>query len=316
MNKQEIINNLNLQYSLRRSAAQERSYANLLRARKNPNFASLELQVRELSFEIGKLQSQDNQKEAYAKRVQIAALKVKMGDELAKMHMNKYDITPNYQCKICNDTGRVKGGYCECYKRELYQALLDASGSKKQLADFADFEDNISLNEEQNKQRKQIKSIFEKWVKDYPNVKTKTFVIQGGTGVGKTFLTECLANEMIKKGYLVSFISAFGLNNNFLKYHSTFDSSKQTYFEVLTEPELLVIDDLGTEPLLQNVTTNYLTALLSDRLDAGKATIITTNLEPKEILSRYEERVFSRLENKDTSKMFKLIGDDLRLKRK
>jgi len=316
MNKHEIINELNLQYTAKRSAAQERAYANLLRARKDKDFALLESRIRELTFEIGKLQSEDNAKEAYAKRVELTALKVKMGEALSNMHMNKYDIVPNYQCKICNDTGRVKGGYCECFKRELYNALVEASGSKKQLADFSQFEENISNNEEQTKQRKQIHIKLTDWVKNYPKVKTKTFLFCGGTGVGKTFITECVANEMIKKGYLVSFISAFGLNNNFLKYHSTFDESKQTYFEVLTEPELLVIDDLGSEPLLQNVTVEYLTILLSARFDEGKATIITTNLDLDVLMKRYGQRVFSRLINKDSSEMFKLVGDDLRLKRK
>jgi len=313
--KQEIINRLNGIFTRKRAHAQEVAYGNLLRARQNAKFAEYEAKVRELSFEVGKLQAQGNKKEAKEKHIQIETLKVLMSTELATMHMTRDDIVPQYECKKCNDTGRIGTKYCECYKKELYNMLLLATGSKKALASFETFNEKVATDTNQQKQLKALRTKFEDWCKDYPNVDVKTFVICGATGVGKTFLTECVASSMIKQGYLVSFISAFGLNSNFLKYHTTFDASKQTYYDVLTEPELLVIDDLGTEPLLKNVTTNYLCALLSDRLNSGKATIITTNLGLNQLLDRYGERVYSRLANKQTGNMFKLSGDDLRLKK-
>ena len=313
--KQEIINSLNNKFSNRRAIAQERAYNNLLRARKNAKFAEYEAKVRKLSFEVGKLQAAGKEKESKQKHDQIENLKVLMSTELAGMHMTRDDIEPQYECKKCNDTGRIGLNYCSCYKKELYNMLLEATGSKKKLANFAMFNEKVATDQNQQKQLKALRTKFESWCKDYPNVDVKTFVICGATGVGKTFLTECVASSMIKQGYLVSFISAFGLNSNFLKFHTTFDASKQTYYDVLTEPELLVIDDLGTEPLLKNVTTNYLCALLSDRLSAGKATIITTNLGLNQLLDRYGERVYSRLANKQTGNMFKLSGDDLRLKK-
>ena len=106
------------------------------------------------------------------------------------------------------------------------------------------------------------------------------------------------------------------MNNNFLKYHTTFDDNKQSYYDVLTEPELLVIDDLGTEPILKNVTINYLCALLNDRFNSQKATIITTNLTLEQLLDRYGNRIFSRIVNKADSELFHLVGDDLRLKKR
>lgn len=313
--KQEIITSLNNKYMSKRTIAQERAYGNLVLARKNAKFAEYESKVRELSFEVGKLQSAGSTKQAKEKHAQIATLKVLMAAELKKMHMSMDSITPQYECKKCHDTGRIGVNYCECFKKELYNLLLAATGSKKALANFEMFNEKVATDQNQQKQLKALRAKFESWCKDYPNVETKTFVICGATGVGKTFLTECVASSMIKQGYLVSFISAFGLNSNFLKFHTTFDDNKQTYYDVLTEPELLIIDDLGTEPLLKNVTTNYLCALLSDRLNSGKATIITTNLGLNQLLDRYGERVYSRLANKQTGNMFKLAGDDLRLKK-
>lgn len=313
--KQEIINSLNSKFASKRAIAQEKAYRNLQIARKNAKFAELESKVRELSFEVGKLSSAGNNKLAKQKHVEIATLKVLMAEELKKMKMSKANITPQYQCKKCNDTGSYLGKPCECYKKELYELMIASTGSKKDLATFDAFNEKVASNTEQQKQLKQLRAKFESWCKDYPNVSAKTFIICGATGVGKTFLTECVASSMIKSGHLVSFISAFGLNTNFLKFHTTFDSNKQIYYDVLTEPELLVIDDLGTEPILKNVTVNYLCALLSDRFNAGKATIITTNLGLSQLLDRYGERVFSRLANKKSSEMFKITGEDLRLKK-
>ena len=192
--------------------------------------------------------------------------------------------------------------------------LLKNSGAKTNLASFKDFNLSLITETSQKEQLSKIKNLFLSWVDNYPKVDTHTFLFCGTAGVGKTFMTECIAKAMIDKGYLVSFISSLGLNENFLKYHTTFDQNKQSFFDMFLEPELLVIDDLGTEQILKNVTINYLVALLNERNNLNKATIITTNLNLNDILERYGERVFSRIANKADSKMFIIKGEDLRLK--
>ena len=104
------------------------------------------------------------------------------------------------------------------------------------------------------------------------------------------------------------------MNNLFLSYHTTFDDQKQNYIDALLEPDVLFIDDLGTEPVLKNVTKEYLYLLLSERTNNNKLTVITSNLELDAILSRYNERIFSRLCNKRESFVAKIEGKDLRLK--
>ena len=99
----------------------------------------------------------------------------------------------------------------------------------------------------------------------------------------------------------------------FTSYHTTLDLSKTDYLNSMLKSDCLLIDDLGTEPIKRNITLEYLYLILNERLNSNKKTIITTNLNLEEILSRYGERIFSRIANKKTSKCFQMQGNDLRL---
>ena len=316
MNKREIINYLNNEFARRRSIAELKADANLEKARENEDFAQNEQRIRLKKAELGKCRAENDKQNTEKLKKELEKLQNEQIIILKNLKLSENDLLPHYLCSICNDTGKTKDGYCECYKKELYQMLLENTGSKIDLASFDDFDEQISDDKTQQKQLSTLKSKFQKYVEDYPNVKNHIILIVGTPGVGKTFITECTAHAMIKRGKLVSFISAFGMNNNFLKYHTEFNENKETYLSVLTEPDLLVIDDLGTEPILKNVTINYLSALINERSASKKATIITTNLAPNQILERYGERVFSRIVNKADGEMYLITGEDLRKKKK
>lgn len=316
MNKREIIIYLNNMYAKKRSIAELKADANLEEARKNKDFANNEKQIRLKKAELGRYRAENDKENTEKIKKELEKLQNERKSLLKIVKLNEKDLLPQYSCSKCNDTGKTQGGYCECYKKQLYELLLKNTGSKVDLASFDDFDEDITDDKEQQKQLKRLKIKFEKYVNDYPNVKNHTILIIGTPGAGKTFITECTAHAMIKRGKLVSFISAFGMNNNFLKYHTEFNENKETYLSVLTEPDLLVIDDLGTEPILKNVTINYLSALINERSNAKKATIITTNLSTDQILNRYGERVFSRIVNKADGEMYLITGEDLRKKKK
>lgn len=313
--KQEILNELNIRFANRHSRAQAQAYAKMAKALTNKDFVALEKKVKTLTFDLGKSIAFDS---ANVKNLQqeLNYCKAKQAIILKNMGMKPSDLLPKYRCTKCNDTGKINGKFCDCYKRELYALLLEKSGAKTHLASFAQFDENLITNSEQKEQQKKVKKFFESWVNAYPNVDAHTFLFCGKTGVGKTFLTQCIANSMIQKGKFVSFVASTELNNMFLQYHIAPNDEKLTFWQMITEPDLLVIDDLGTEPLLKNVTINYLIALLNERFMAQKTTIISTNLSPDQILSHYGDRVFSRIANKADSKMFNLLGDDLRLKKR
>lgn len=314
MTKQEIINQLNAIYASRRTRAETIAQININKARQNKDYFEVEKSIKRLSFEVGKAEAFGSKDLAKQKNKELILERIKSEKILANIGLNNGDLVPKYACKNCSDTGKINGKLCECYKKELYNMLLKNSGAKTNLASFKDFNLSLITETSQKEQLSKIKNLFLSWVDNYPKVDIHTFLFCGTAGVGKTFMTECIAKAMIDKGYLVSFISSLGLNENFLKYHTTFDQNKQSFFDMFLEPELLVIDDLGTEQILKNVTINYLVALLNERNNLNKATIITTNLNLNDILERYGERVFSRIANKADSKMFIIKGEDLRLK--
>ena len=156
---------------------------------------------------------------------------------------------------------------------------------------------------------------MKKWC-NCPSSAYLNIVLTGKTGVGKTFLMECMANELIKNGNIVFWTSAFNLNQLLLKYHTTFDDNKTNYVSNLLEAEYLFVDDLGCEPTLKNVTVEGIYNVLAERIENNKKTIISTNLNLKEIQDKYGERIFSRLLNKSNSLCINIENKDLRLIKK
>lgn len=281
----------------RRISADDRARKNLEIALSDKEFKKLYVQQKEEEMEIAK-------KLAFGETVDYKKLDLikKIQEALLNAHnLNAIDIKPNYECKFCGDTGYIKGVPCECLKREINKELLEFSGFSHKLATF-----------EQDTSNHSAYNLMQKWCDTNSN--KINIVISGHTGTGKTFLTECIASRLMERSRVVLFTTAFNLNNSMLNYHISFDSKRSEIISPYLESEVLIIDDLGTEPMLKNVTKEYLYLILSERMLAGKATIITTNLELGDILTTYGERIFSRLVNKKTSICINIDGDDLRLK--
>jgi len=149
-------------------------------------------------------------------------------------------------------------------------------------------------------------------VRGVPDTKIKNIVLCGPTGTGKTYIVNCLANDLLKRNFSVMFTSAFNFNNLLLSMHLAPLAQKEEMLNNLIDTDVLVIDDLGSENILKNVTEEYTCNILNERRYRGKYTFITTNLDMLGIQDRYGERIMSRLLGGDTLKI-KLDGSDLRL---
>ena len=132
----------------------------------------------------------------------------------------------------------------------------------------------------------------------------------GGTGLGKTFLSACIARTVADRGYSVAYETAAHLFGNLeqARFNPTEDSRREA--EKYTSCDLLILDDLGTEMPGQFVTS-ALYSLLNDRILGGKAMVISTNLNVEEMSRRYSPQIASRLHGGFTRLTF--VGEDIRV---
>ncbi len=229
---------------------------------------------------------------------------------LEKLSITQDLLCPKPHCPICLDTAFHNGQFCDCVKS---MAINNQNLIELKLHNFS--QANFELY---NKDNKDINKLIFDNVSSigdlYPNNKKRTIVLYGATGTGKTFLASCMANKILSRGMSVTALTAFGFVNRVLKYHTTFNEEKLSHLTPLLDSDLLVIDDLGTESILKNVTLEYLYMVLSERINSGKLTLVTTNLSKDGILSRYGERIYSRLFDKSLGYSGYISGDDIRLK--
>ena len=225
------------------------------------------------------------------------------------------DVTPlEYLCDKCKDTGKVNGKVCSCIKENFINQLVQESGlgesfytiSEESFDRFKDEKIKVMLM----KYYHQMQVLATK----YPNIKKNTFLFIGKTGTGKTHLSQATAGEFIINEHSVKYVSAYKFNAEMIKVHTSPVALKDAAIEDYLSADLLVIDDLGTEPITRNVTLEYLYLVLTQRQEANKPTLITTNLDGNGIMMRYQERIFSRLTSKVFSLIYNFTGSDLRIK--
>lgn len=284
---------------------------NLKVALQNETFKELYSEYRGLNIQLAKCEvlGKDSSKILQ----QIKEIKAKIQKVLKQLNIDSKAFKPKYSCTLCSDTGEVDGKYCKCFYKLLNEQLiknLGANVNSTHTFENADF--NLFDNSEQ------IKKLYKKveeWCEKLNESKIKTVVLSGNPGVGKTYLTECICNNLINKNLVVNYYSSFALNDLFSKYHSSFYQNRAGLLDGVLECDVLIIDDFGSEPKTKS-TEEYFYSVLNERLVKNKHTIISTNLMPMQILDKYGERTFSRLNNKASSVMLKIENSDLRLKKK
>ena len=228
-------------------------------------------------------------------------------------------LAPVYRCPACQDTGRtgelIKEP-CECLKKAYQQKLratIGLNGEKRESFETFDLslfpdEPLPGKNYSQRMLMKKRRDDCREWADRYPDVQCRNMLLTGKSGLGKTFLLHAVAERLIERNVNVLIISAYKLLELVRKaYFSNVESAGE-----LAEIDVLMIDDLGSEPLMQNVTVEQLFNLLNERLNSGLSTIISTNLTMEELQGRYTERSASRLRDRDRWKVITLEGKDIR----
>ena len=223
-------------------------------------------------------------------------------------------LTRTHTCPICLDEGYIGGEICACVKKRV--ASIAKRNCKVPNLDkytFENFDESIFEGSKQYKAMTALYRAMQTYVDKYPLVKYRNIVLMSPTGVGKTSLVSCMVNALIDKGVDVNYITAFEMNDLMVKYHTTMSDARDIYMQKLLSCDVLVIDDLGVEPILNNVTVENLLTVLNERKNRGLHTIISTNLDVEGIRLKYGERVWSRLFDKEDTLARSIDGDDLRI---
>ncbi len=302
MNKQKLLTSIKQSFMVKRYKAQEECEEFISQLRQKEDFNLMYTNLTKKQLELAKT---DLMEETLKLKHEISDLKTKINNYLALNNIDQSKLIPKYDCQICNDTGVAGGRICKCLTNELNLQLSMRASSQTEFKSFDDVNKDI-MDDTDIKACEWLKT----WCLRYPNITKTNISIIGGAGSGKTFMLECVANELIRKGVVVCYKTAFELNELARLYHI----GKSYDFTDCLNADVLLIDDLGTEPVLKNVTKEYLYNLINSRQINQRPTLITTNLNLSNILDRYDDRIFSRLGNKNLSTIIQLISSDKRIK--
>ena len=241
--------------------------------------------------------------------------------QLLRQHGYEEDyLEPVYRCAKCKDTGYVGEPVkemCECLRSAFYARLYQQVGlGEKARQTFDSFDLNVfpdkKVEGQPFTQRQLMDMIREQcrmWAEQYPKAQTSDMLLMGPSGLGKTFLMHAMAKRLLDRGFNVLMMSAY----RFLDVaRKAYFSGQMTELDSIMEADVLLLDDLGSEPLMENITIVQLFNLINERQTAGRGTVISTNLNVRELRERYTERIASRLTDKRQCTQVVFMGEDIR----
>lgn len=302
---------------------------------KFPRLQEIETELNNFAINTAKNILKGNSYSLDALNQKVSDLKIEKEKILKENNIPESFLQPYYNCQICKDTGYIQGTnisstLCPCLK----QRLLDISYNKSNISNlskenFDTFNLNIFSNKVEPEKYKinispqqnmlMIRQKCIEFVENFDNYDSKNLLFTGNTGLGKTFMSNCIANELIKSGKNVLYQTAPVLletviDNKMNKYKT---SSQDDFYKNVLEADLLIIDDLGTE-CLNSMKLSELFTILNTRLlnlnNKITKTIISTNLNINNIFKNYEERIGSRIAG--FYDIYYFFGDDLRFRKK
>ena len=231
-------------------------------------------------------------------------------------------LDPTPACTKCGDSGWAGAEMCTCLKELCAQEQMKSLTALLNLTDEQNF-DRLRLDvysdqpwegkRSPRENMKRVVTVCEGFARRFPDYPLHNLLLSGGTGLGKTFLSGCIAREVSGRGYSVVYDTAISLFSTFeaKKFSRDLGQERQARDDTrrYLNCDLLILDDLGSE-LTTPLAQSTLYEVVNSRLQGGKHTIISTNLSMEQIGARYTPQVVSRLAGAYQELTF--YGDDIR----
>lgn len=285
---------------------------------KYPEILELDTTIQKLclNLSMAALRGITDQNELNNIKEKITDLRAKKYEMLVSHGYNPDYLNLHYNCPKCKDTGFIGIDKCSCFKSKLIKLYYKDSYLEEAVKtnNFKNFNINLysnhKLNDERYTPRKNIEDILEYITGEYlPNFKNSNtnLLFYGNSGTGKTFLSWCIAKELLDKGFLV----VYKTSDDLLRALKDIKFNNDTDLEnLLINCDLLIIDDLGSEQITDFSSTELFT-LINKKILKNKKMLISTNLSLPLISKRYSERISSRIIGE--FKLFKFFAEDIRI---
>lgn len=281
-----------------------------------PEYKEIETRISTLSVEQARKLIGGDEHALADLRTQLKELSARKTWLLENVGFPPNYLDPIYTCQDCKDTGYIDNQKCHCLKQAIHRVLY-AQSNVESVLESENF-DNLTYeyyNDSEIEQMRNVVAQCKQFVNDFSRT-YENLLFFGSIGVGKTFLTNCIAKALLDEGYSVIYFTSFQLFDTLSKYvfrSGTVSEEISSIHEDIFSCDLLIIDDLGTETTNSFVCTQLFT-ILNERNNRKKSTIISTNLTYDIIDEKYSERNFSRIFS--FYKPITLHIDDIRIKMK
>lgn len=288
-------------------------------------------QVEALNDEIAASMAQAGRKKLQGDEEGVKALKQEAealkNQKLRYLERNGYPadyMQMRYHCPVCCDTGYVDGKKCRCFRQMEIEILYDQSNIREVL-ERENFDTlSMAYYDRERIDERSGRTVYEymsmvieechRYVENFGKEKG-SILFTGSTGCGKTFLSNCIARELIRQYYSVVYLTATDMFDvlSESRFSGRDEEEARDKAAYILDCDLLIIDDLGTE-LINTFTASQLFYCINERLNRKKGTIISTNLALNRMQDEFTERVTSRIMSQ--YKVLPLLGEDIRLLRR
>lgn len=290
---------------------------------KLPEFKSLDESISVLSVRYGKKLLNGDESALSSLKEELETLRNSKEKLLISAGFPEDYLEPVYNCRDCKDTGYIGNRKCHCFKQAVINLLYEQSNIKEFPAEASfdhfrlDFYPSALYDKTTGRSARAMmedtlkicRRFVDTFGKEYRNL-----FFYGSVGVGKTFLSTCIAREIMEKEFSVVYFSAPQLFNTLARTKfDKDDTDAKNMTDNIYNCDLLIIDDLGSEYTNTFISAQFFTCI-NERLIHRKSTIISTNLSLESIADLYTERSFSRITS--SYALLKIIGDDIRIRKK